>query len=128
MGKLSNLSPLVPALGARLRGPQGQDEGPRLSARARGYTTEWDKASAAHRRDHPLCGYCAAGAFGPKRDRPASCTDHLYPHLTFPGVFWLRLYWVSCCHDCHVGPKQLAEQQGVGALDDLARLLGLQPL
>lgn len=100
----------------------------RGSARARGYTTAWDKASRAHRAEHPLCGYCQVGAFGPRRDRPASCTDHLYPHRRFEGVFWVRLYWVSACGDCHAGPKQAVEAQGKPALDALARRLGLRAL
>lgn len=106
--------------------PRPDDD--RGSARERGYTRSWDKASADHRAEHPLCGYCAAGAFGPRRDAPASCVDHLYPHRRFPGVFWVRLYWVSSCADCHAGPKQALERRGRAALDALARHLGLPPL
>lgn len=100
----------------------------RGSARARGYTPAWDRASKDHRAEHPLCGYCAIGAFGPQRDEPTTCTDHLYPQRQYEGVFWVRIYWVSSCDDCHAGPKQALERQGRPALDALARALGLSPL
>lgn len=96
----------------------------RGSARSRGYDSRWDKASASHRREHPLCAYCEAGVFGPARVKPADLTDHLYPHRQFEGVFWLKALWVSCCHECHSGPKQALERQGRAALDRLARQLG----
>lgn len=100
----------------------------RGSARERGYTTSWDKASRAHLAEHPFCGYCEAGALGPVRVSPANLVDHLYPQRAYPGVFWRRAWWVSCCADCHNGPKQSLERAGRAALDDLARRLGLEPL
>lgn len=101
----------------------------RGSARARGYTPEWDRASADHRAEHPLCRYCETAAFGGEpRFEPATCTDHLYPQRRYPKVFWVRAYWVSSCDDCHDGPKQIAERRGHAALDALARHLGLDPL
>jgi 5-methylcytosine-specific restriction protein A len=100
----------------------------RGSARERGYTPAWDKAAAAHRAEHPLCVYCAKGVFGPRRDTPAQCVDHLYPHRRYPGVFWQTVYWISACDDCHDGPKQAVEHAGREALDRLARRLGLAPL
>lgn len=95
----------------------------RGSARDRGYDGRWDKASATHKRRHPFCQYCEVGAFGEVRVAAVEVTDHLYPHRTFDGVFWRREWWVSACGDCHSGPKQAAERQGVAALHRLADLL-----
>ena len=93
----------------------------RGSARARGYSPAWDKASAGHLRNNPLCAYCdLIGVV-----KPADLTDHLYPHRTFEGVFWVKAYWVSCCDDCHNGFKQRVERRGKAALDTLAAQLGL---
>jgi 5-methylcytosine-specific restriction protein A len=99
----------------------------RGSARERGYTPAWDRAAADHRAEHPLCVYCARGVFGPARATPAACVDHLYPHRRYGG-FWLKVYWVSSCDECHDGPKQALEGQGRAALDALAVRLGLAPL
>ena len=96
----------------------------RGSARARGYTAEWDVASRDFLADNPLCQYCGAGAWG---DAPhvarADLTDHLYPQRQYAGVFWVRDWWVACCTDCHNGPKQAAERDGRRELDRLAALL-----
>lgn len=96
----------------------------RGSARQRGYSRAWDKASTGHLRNSPLCLYCKLIG----RDEPADLTDHLYPHRTYEGVFWLKAYWVSCCDDCHNGFKQRVERKGRVALDCLALQLGLPPL
>lgn len=96
----------------------------RGSARQRGYSPAWDKASAGHLRNHPLCDYCALIGVV----KPANLTDHLYPHRTYPGVFWLKVYWISSCDDCHSGFKQRVERKGRAALDSLAIQLGLPPL
>lgn len=129
MVRLSNLSPLVQPLKS-LSPLKDREPAPlgRGSARQRGYTVEWDKAAKEHRREHPLCRYCEVGAFGPARATPATCTDHLYPHRQFEGVFWRRDYWVSSCEPCHAGPKQALEQRGRADLDALALQLGLDPL
>lgn len=107
--------------------PSDRDRG---TARERGYTASWDRASAAYGRDHPLCEYCLVGAFGEVRDEPRACTDHLYPQRRFRGIFWRDEWWVSCCDDCHKGGKAQAEHEGLDALHRLADLLGrprLQP-
>lgn len=96
----------------------------RGSARKRGYSSRWDKASALHRRDHPLCGYCLLG----DRVTVATLTDHLYPHRQFDGVFWRKEWWVSSCDGCHNSFKQSIEAKGKHAIDDLARRLGLPVL
>lgn len=96
----------------------------RGSARERGYTAEWDRASRDFIAENPLCAYCAAGAWGDEpRDAPSVLTDHLYPQRTHDGVFWVRDWWVSSCADCHNGPKQAVEIEGLAALDRLAVLL-----
>ena len=98
----------------------------RGSARQRGYDRVWECASANYRREHPLCEYCLAGAFGhePGDVTPAELVDHLYPHRGDMGLFWDERLWVASCKADHDGPKQAAERQGRAALDALARLLG----
>lgn len=97
---------------------------PRGSARARGYTPEWDKATRAFIAEHPLCQYCEAGVFGPRCVAASALTDHLYPQRTYPEVFWRREWWVAACRSCHDGPKQAAEIAGAAALHALAQALG----
>jgi 5-methylcytosine-specific restriction protein A len=99
----------------------------RGSSRERGYDSRWDAASRAFRRAHPLCQYCEAGAFGPVRVSASVLTDHLYPHRRFEGVFWRTEWWVAACTECHSGPKQQAEVQGLTALHRLATLLARPP-
>ena len=96
----------------------------RGSARARGYTAEWDKASAYRLAEHPLCEYCAIGAFGEIRDSAADLTDHLFPHRGDRELFWQTQWWVSCCTACHSGPKQALERLGLAAITALAKRLG----
>lgn len=96
----------------------------RGSARERGYDGAWDKASAGHRRSHPLCRYCELV----DEVKAADLTDHLYPHRGDRVLFWNRTYWVSACDDCHNGFKQRIERKGRAALDALAVRLGLPPL
>jgi len=96
----------------------------RGSARERGYTAAWDKASRGHLARHPLCLYCALV----DEVKAADLTDHLYPHRGDQGVFWNKTYWVSCCTDCHNGFKQRVERKGRAALDALAIRLGLPTL
>ena len=96
----------------------------RGSARERGYTPAWDKASKAHLREHPLCRYCELDG----RVTAAQCVDHLYPHRGDTKLFWLKVLWVSSCNDCHTGFKQSIERQGMAAIDALARRLGLPTL
>lgn len=92
----------------------------RGSARERGYTWRWDKASKTHLGHHPLCAYCALEG----RIEPATLVDHLYPHAVYEGVFWLTHWWVSACKPCHDGFKQAIERKGKAAIDALAQRLG----
>jgi 5-methylcytosine-specific restriction endonuclease McrA len=90
---------------------KAEADGRRGSARVRGYTTPWDKAAAGHRAKHPLCVYCAMGAWGDApRDTAADLIDHLIPHRGDQAIFWNRRDWVSSCTDCHNGPKQRTER------------------
>lgn len=97
----------------------------RGSARDRGYDAAWDRASAAFRREFPFCQYGEVGAFGEAHVAAADLVDHLYPQQQFPGVFWRRDLWVSCCAECHNGPKRALElKRDVAALHRLADQLG----
>lgn len=96
----------------------------RGSARDRGYSSAWDKASAGHLRSSPLCRYCLLVEIV----TAATLTDHFYPHRGDQAVFWNRTYWVSSCADCHNGFKQRVERKGRAALDDLAARLCLPRL
>jgi 5-methylcytosine-specific restriction endonuclease McrA len=117
---------MPPIAGARSRREANrQYDARRGSARDRGYDARWDKASAAHRREHPFCQYCEAGAFGAVRVSSTTCTDHLYPHRGDADLFWAAQWWVGSCDECHAGPKQSAELKGRRELDRLAALLGL---
>lgn len=78
----------------------------RGSARERGYTAEWDVASDAHRRVHPLCVGCeAVGVI-----RLATITDHVIPHKGDMDLFWDRSLWQSSCEWHHSVVKQRLEQ------------------
>ena len=96
----------------------------RGSARERGYSAAWDRASRGHRARHPLCQYCALV----DEVKAADLVDHLYPHRGDQAVFWNKTYWVSSCDDCHNGFKQRVERKGRAAIDQLAARLGLPPL
>lgn len=97
-----------------------QSDRRRGSARARGYTTAWDKAAKSHLDRSPVCVYCAIGAWGDEpRDEPATLVDHLVPHRGDQGIFWTRADWTSSCAACHDGPKQAVERRPA----DLARLV-----
>ena len=96
----------------------------RGSARKRGYTTAWDKASAGHVRNNPLCRYCDLAG----QVRPSELTDHLYPHKGDQDLFWNKRYWIASCTECHAGFKQRTERRGRSAIDALAIRLGLDPI
>ncbi|MFD1330786.1 HNH endonuclease [Methylopila musalis] len=93
----------------------------RGSARARGYTAQWDREARAFLLLNPVCAYCDADG----RTAAAKVVDHLYPQRQWPGAFWERRWWVPSCRPCHDGMKQQVERQGREAIDDLARRLGM---
>lgn len=78
----------------------------RGSARARGYTPAWDRASIAFLAAHPICPACeAAGLIV-----PATVTDHTIPHKGNRTLFWARGNWQPCCRWHHDVVKQKLEQ------------------
>ncbi len=107
-------------LGTMAQG-QRQYERARGSRIERGYDAKWRKASASSLRASPFCAYCELNE---GRATAATCTDHLYPQRTYPGVFWEAKWWVSSCDSCHSGFKQGVEARGKSAIDALAARLG----
>ena len=79
----------------------------RGSARARGYTAEWDRASLAFKCEHPLCLGCEAEG----RLAPTEVVDHVIPHKGNAALFWDRSRWQPCCRWHHDVVKQLLEQR-----------------
>lgn len=108
----------------------------RPSARARGYTNQWDKAALAYRRANPLC----VGCFALGRIVPATVVDHIEPHKGDQVKFWDPTNLQSACDWHHNVIKAKLEQQyasgklqlGDLKLDsskaiDLARLVRRRP-
>lgn len=67
----------------------------RESARKRGYTWRWEKASRSFLQANPFCLYCTWVG----RAVLATCTDHREP-VTGPHDprFWDPSNWAPCCH------------------------------
>lgn len=90
----------------------------RGSARQRGYTVEWDRASAAFKCEHPLCLGCHAVG----RVTIATVVDHAEPHRGDMVKFWDRGQWQSACKWHHDVVKQHLERlfaSGSIGVDDL---------
>lgn len=81
---------------------------PRPSARERGYTTEWDKASAAFRVENPRCAMCLKRG---KLSR-SRVVDHIIPHKGDMALFWDAQNWQALCVSCHSSLKQQIERDG----------------
>lgn len=92
----------------------------RGTAASRGYDSRWAKASLSFRKRNPLCQYCEMEG----RVTATDLVDHLYPHRTYDGVFWLKHWWVASCTECHSVMKQGVERKGLPAINALARALG----
>ena len=92
----------------------------RGSAKARGYTSAWARASKTNLINNPLCAYCKLDG----RTTPATLTDHLYPHRRDMALFWAKIFWVSSCQPCHSQWKQRLEHRGEAAIDAIALRLG----
>lgn len=69
----------------------------RGSARQRGYTYDWEKASKAFLREHPLCVECLKE----NRLTPAEVVDHIIPHRGNKKLFWDKSNWQSLCKHHH---------------------------
>jgi 5-methylcytosine-specific restriction protein A len=79
----------------------------RPSARERGYSSAWDKASADYLAAHPWCVMCAE--YGQRR--LATVTDHVIPHRGDKRLFWDRSNWQGLCGPHHNSTKQSAEKR-----------------
>lgn len=90
----------------------------RGSARERGYTSKWDKASKGFLRRNPICKACeAAGVIC-----ASEVTDHIVPHRRDSALFWDRSNWQACCRWHHDVVKQRLErdyEQGRAVAADL---------
>jgi 5-methylcytosine-specific restriction protein A len=78
----------------------------RGSARARGYTAAWDRASLAFRRERPLCLGCEAVGLVVV----CEVVDHVIPHKGDEVLFWDRARWQPSCRWHHDVVKQILEQ------------------
>lgn len=65
---------------------------PRQTSRERGYSTAWEKASAAYLQKHPACVMCKG---------PANTVDHIVPHKGDKTLFWDADNWQPMCPRCH---------------------------
>ncbi len=83
----------------------------RGSARERGYSPSWDKASKAFIASHPVCLGCEAIGLV----EPATLTDHVEPHNGDRLKFWCEANWQPSCKWHHDAIKQQLEVlYGVG--------------
>lgn len=90
----------------------------RGSARARGYSARWDKASRGYRKAHPLCLGCQAVG----EVRAAEVVDHVVPPKGDRALFWDHDNWQPACSAlCHSRVKQALEARWLrGELPDEA--------
>lgn len=77
----------------------------RGSARARGYTSAWDKAAKGYLRSHPLCVGCEAEGLVVA----AELVDHVVPHKGDQSLFWDVSKWQAACRWHHDAVKQALE-------------------
>lgn len=80
----------------------------RPSARARGYTTRWDRARKRFLITNPLCVMCKREGM----DTLAGVVDHITPHKGNPALFWSRTNWQSLCAMHHNKAKKSIEHRG----------------
>lgn len=89
----------------------------RGSARSRGYTPRWDKASATFKQRNPLCRGCLALG----RQVPTEVVDHVVPHKGNQGVFWNTAMWQAACRWHHdVIKPRLEAMLAAGELEEAA--------
>jgi gluconate kinase len=83
---------------------------PRLSARARGYDSRWDKARITFLKSRPFCAICAKIG----RQTRATVVDHIKPHKGNQALFWdSKNNWQPACKPCH-DRKTAVENGGFG--------------
>lgn len=79
----------------------------RGSARERGYSSKWDKASLGFLRRNRVCVACEqAGVL-----QASEVTDHIVPHKGCKSLFWDRNNWQACCRWHHDVVKQMLERE-----------------
>ena len=90
----------------RERERNARHEANRLSARARGYTSKWQRESKAFLAlpENHACIRCGT---------PAMLVHHAIPHRGDPPLFWNRKNWRPACKRCHDGPLQSEEKRGL---------------
>jgi len=76
----------------------------RPSARARGYTSDWQKEAVAYLALHPVCQREGCST-------PSAVVDHIKPHRGDRRLFWDRRNWQALCRPCHSGWKQAQERR-----------------
>jgi 5-methylcytosine-specific restriction endonuclease McrA len=86
--------------------PRRDYELARGSARQRGYTSKWDKASKRFLQDNPVCPACGAAGFL----EASRVTDHIIPHRGDQRLFWDPKNWQPCCRWHHDVVKQQLER------------------
>lgn len=86
--RLARVSPLT---------QRQQADARRGSARDRGYSARWDKASITFKAQHPLCLGCEARG----RTTPTEVVDHIVPHRGDHDLFWDPDNWQPGCRICH---------------------------
>lgn len=75
-----------------------EDHARRGSARERGYSAAWDRASKSFLAHNPLC----RDPFGlHPMGRMATLTDHIVPHRGDRARFWDTTNWQPLCGECH---------------------------
>lgn len=81
----------------------------RGTARQRGYTAKWDRASRRFLRRYPLCGMRPEGqapvlsvCHAEGRVTASTDVDHVVPHRGDQGLMWdERGNWQALCGACH---------------------------
>lgn len=80
--------------------------GTRISARARGYDSRWDRLSVAFRRSHPFCRFCEQE----DRDTLTDVVDHIIPAAWRPELKYAWKNLQPLCNDHHNITKQKMER------------------
>ena len=84
------------------RARKARHDANRPSARARGYTAEWQRERDLFLQVNPTCKRCG---------KLASVVDHVIPHKGDRWKFWNRSNWQALCGPCHNGHKQRVERR-----------------
>lgn len=79
---------------------QQEHDARRGTARERGYSRAWEKASKAFLVKHPLC-MCPDCMAGDVRVTAAVLVDHKVPHRGDRALFWDSSNWQAMAKACH---------------------------